>query len=146
MAGSRPGSWARSPAKNRKRKGERIAREAEQAARRGIPRGSRRPFGYEPDRISVRDEEAALIREAVDRVLSGQTVAAIARDWNARQIPTPQRAAYGWSAATIAGQRAYLGEIVADDCWPAIVDRATFARVQAKITRGARPGRAPKAC
>lgn len=39
------------------RKGERIHREAEQAAQRGVPRGSRRPFGYEFDRITLRDEE-----------------------------------------------------------------------------------------
>ena len=135
------------------RKGERIHREAEQAAQRGVPRGSRRPFGYEADRITLRDEEAALIREAVNRVLAGETVAAVARAWNARGIPTPQRAAHGWSAPTIAGvlrnprivgQRTYLGEVVADGIWPAIVDRDTFERVQAKIRRGSRPGRAPK--
>src|SRR5204863_2589893 len=64
------------------RKGERIHREAEHAAQRGVPRGSRRPFGYEFDRITLRDEEVTLIREAVDRVLAGETVAAVARAWN----------------------------------------------------------------
>src|SRR5712691_5969790 len=85
------------------RKGERVAREAEQAARRGVPRGSRRPFGYEADRATVRAQEAALIRDAAERVLAGDTVPSIARDWNARAIPTSQGAAHGWSATTIAG-------------------------------------------
>ncbi|MCP3939107.1 MAG: recombinase family protein, partial [Actinomycetia bacterium] len=35
------------------RKAERVAREAEQAARRGLPRGSRRPFGWEEDKVTV---------------------------------------------------------------------------------------------
>jgi site-specific DNA recombinase len=135
------------------RKGERMTREAEQAARRGIPRGSRRPFGYEPDRVSPRDDEAALVRDAAARVLGGETVPSIAREWNARGIPTPQGATHGWSATTvagilrnprIAGLRAYKGEIVAAGTWPAIVDRETFDRLQSKIRRTTRPGRTPK--
>src|SRR3974390_11159 len=47
------------------KKAERVAREHEQSARRGIPRASRRPFGYEKDGITIREEEAALIRDAV---------------------------------------------------------------------------------
>ena len=135
------------------RKGERMRRESEQAARRGVPRGSRRPFGYETDRITIRDDEATLVREAVSRVLSGETAAAVARDWNARPIPSPQQAAHGWSAASIAGilrnpriagQRTYKGEVVANGTWPAIIDRETFDRLQAKIKRGTRIGQPPK--
>jgi DNA invertase Pin-like site-specific DNA recombinase len=135
------------------KKAERVAREAEQAARRGEPRGSRRPFGYEADRITIREEEAALIKDAAERVLRGETVPAIARDWNARGLPSPQGAAHGWSATTvmgilrnprIAGLRTYRGEIVADGAWPEIVDRKTFERLQGEIRRTVRPGRAPK--
>jgi hypothetical protein len=135
------------------RKGERVQREAEQAARRGIPRGSRRPFGYEADRITVREDEAALIRDAVERALNGTTIASIARDWNERGIPSSQTAANGWSAAAVAGilrnprvtgSRAYLGEIVAEGVWPAIIGRETFDRLQTKIRRGTRPGQPPK--
>jgi site-specific DNA recombinase len=130
-----------------------MSRESEQAARRGVPRGSRRPFGYEVDRVTIRDDEAALVREAVDRVLAGETAAAVARDWNAREIPSPQNAAHGWSASSVAGvlrnprivgQRTYKGDVVAEGCWPAIIESDTFERLQAKIRRGTRPGRAPK--
>jgi site-specific DNA recombinase len=118
------------------RKGERMAREAEQAARRGVPRGSRRPFGYEADRVTINEEEAALIRDAAERVLAGATVPSIAREWNARGIPTPQAAPHGWSATTItgilrnprlAGLRTHKGEVVAEGQWSAIIDRDTFA-------------------
>jgi site-specific DNA recombinase len=135
------------------RKGERVQREAEQAAKRGVPRGSRRPFGYDEDKITPREDEAALIRDAVQRVLDGTKVPSIARDWNQRKIPTPQGAEHGWSTPTvagilrnprIAGLRTYKGEIAADGIWPAIVDRETFERLQAKIRRGSRPGRTPK--
>ncbi|HWS45965.1 MAG TPA: recombinase family protein [Acidimicrobiia bacterium] len=132
------------------RKGERVSREAEQAARRGVPRGSRRPFGYEPDRVTVREDEAALIKDAVERVLAGVSLPSIARDWNALGISTPQGALRGWSGTSvvevlrnprIAGLRTYHGEVVSEGVWPAIVDRETFERLQVKIRRSARPGR-----
>jgi hypothetical protein len=135
------------------KKAERVRREAEQAARRGVPRGSRRPFGYEDDRITIRESEAALIREAVQRTLDGASAASIARDWNRCGIASPQGAAHGWSVSAvtgilrnprIAGLRAYKGEVVAEACWPSIVDRATFERLQAKARRTTTRGRRPK--
>ena len=136
-----------------RKKAERVSREAEQAARKGIARGSRRPFGYQKDKVTIREREAKLIREAAQRVLDGASAASIARDWNKRKIVTPQAAAYGWSASTIAGvlrnpriagARTYKGEIIKADAWPAIIDRGTFERLQGQIRRGTRPGRAPK--
>jgi DNA invertase Pin-like site-specific DNA recombinase len=135
------------------RKGERVAREAEQAARRGVPRGSRRPFGFKADRVTICEDEAALIKDAVERVLCGETVPSIAREWNARGVSTPQGAALGWSSTAVAGMlrnprlrgaRTYKGEVVAEDAWPAILDRETFERLQAKIRTSSRPGRPPK--
>lgn len=132
------------------RKGERVAREAEQAALRGVPRGSRRPFGWEDDKTTIRPAEAKLIREAASRVLAGETVPAVARDWNRRGIPSPQAARYGWSATTvmgvlrnprIAGLRTYKGQIVADGQWQPILDRAQWETLAARIRRVARPGR-----
>jgi DNA invertase Pin-like site-specific DNA recombinase len=131
------------------KKGERVAREAEQAARRGMPRG-RRAFGYDADRVTICEAEAALIREAAARVLAGESVPAVARDWNARGIPTAQGAPAGWSSATvagilrnprIAGLRAHKGEVVADGQWEPIIDRTTFEALQAKVRRVARVGR-----
>jgi DNA invertase Pin-like site-specific DNA recombinase len=135
------------------KKAERVSREAEQAAARGVPRGSRRPFGYETDRVTIRQDEAALIKDAVERVLCGATLPSIARDWNRRGIATPQRAKHGWSGTAVAevlrnpriiGARTYKGQIVAERAWPAIVDRETFERLQAKIRRTSRPGRPAK--
>ena len=132
------------------KKGERVAREAEQAARRGIPRGSRRPFGWEEDRMTFRSEEAELIREAARRGGNGETVPSVARDWNRRGIASPQGARHGWSATTvmgvlrnprIAGLRAYKGAVVAEGQWEPILDRAQWETLAARIRRVARPGR-----
>jgi DNA invertase Pin-like site-specific DNA recombinase len=134
------------------KKGERVSREAAQAARDGKPRGSRRPFGWNDDKVTVCHEEAELIRHAVDLVLDGVTVMSIANAWNDKGIPTAQGAPNGWSTSTVAGilrnprlagLRTYKGEIVAEGAWEPILDRATFDRLQAKIRRGSRPGRSP---
>jgi DNA invertase Pin-like site-specific DNA recombinase len=132
------------------KKGERVSREAEQAARRGVARGSRRPFGFEADMMTIRETEAELIRDAARRVLAGETVPTIARHWNTQKVATPQRAPNGWSTTSvvtilrnprIAGLRAHKGEVVGDACWPAIVDRSTWETLQSRIRRVARVGR-----
>jgi site-specific DNA recombinase len=132
------------------KKAERVSREAEQAARSGKPRASRRPFGYEMDLVTLREDEAELIREAVKRVLAGETVPRVCVDWNERGIASPQGAKHGWAATSlvnvlrsgrIAGLRTYKGEVVAEGSWPEIIDRETFERLQAKIKRTRRNGR-----
>ena len=55
-----------------RKKGERVAREAEQAAFAGKPGGSRWAFGWNEDRVSLRDDEADLIRDAVNAYSTAQ--------------------------------------------------------------------------
>ncbi len=53
------------------------------------PRGfSGRPFGRTPGGAEVVEEEAAAIREAARRVLAGDTLSAVVRDWNERGLTT----------------------------------------------------------
>ena len=132
------------------KKSERVTREAEQAARRGVPRGSNRPFGWQADKLTVDAGEAGLVREAVGRVLAGETVPAIAGDWNRRGVPTPQAAQYGWAGATLkgvlrsprlCGLRTYHGQVVAEGRWEPILDRQTWETLQARLPKGSPPGR-----
>lgn len=51
--------------------------------------GGPRPFGFEDDRITIRESEAALIREAVGRVLAEEPLLSIVRDWYERGITAP---------------------------------------------------------
>lgn len=59
----------------------------------GVPRvpsraPSGRPFGSTAGRGEVVEEEAAAIREAARRVLAGETLSAVVRDWNRRGLTT----------------------------------------------------------
>ena len=53
----------------------------------GAPHGGgTRPFGFEDDRVTIRESEAVLIREAATRVLTGETLYAIRKDWIERGV------------------------------------------------------------
>jgi hypothetical protein len=103
-------------------------------------------------------KEAKLIREAVERVLSGDTMAAVARDWNERGVPT--KAGTRWYTSTLkailtnprhAGLVPYtdrvtkVREAVGDAQWPAIIPRARWEQLQqvieARGNRAIRPRR-----
>jgi site-specific DNA recombinase len=108
---------------------ERLRLKHEQLARAGKLHGSgSRPFGYEHDRLTIRETEAALIREAVQRLLAGESVRTVIRNWNARGITTATGKPWRNSALTrmlrsprIAGKREHHGVVVADAVWPAII-------------------------
>ena len=124
----------------------RLRRKAQEIARDGRPSGGgSRPFGFEPDRVTVRDDEAAIIREVADRLLAGETLRALATDLNSRGIHTPTGG--HWSptplrrmlrSARISGQREHKSEIVADATWPAIITREQTARIRAMLDDPAR--------
>ncbi|MBW3663521.1 MAG: recombinase family protein [Actinobacteria bacterium] len=119
----------------------RIRRKAEELARAGkVGGGGTRPFGFEPDRVAIRESEAVLIREAASRVAAGETLRSVIADWTERGVETVTGA--GWShqvlrhmlcSPRIAGLRQHHGEVVAEAVWPAIVDRVTWQRVRAAI-------------
>lgn len=111
--------------------------------------GGRRPFGYEADKVTIREDEAREISEAVDRVVAGESLRSIVLDWRARGVQTVTGAA--WSPTTIkrllssgriAGLRTHHGKIVGPAEWPAIVDPDHAARVRSILAagRGAGPG------
>ncbi|MGX1701694.1 recombinase family protein [Microbacterium sp. NPDC055357] len=55
----------------------------------GMPLWGARPFGWEPDRITARADEADLIRSAVADYLGGErSLLRIAKDWNAAGVKT----------------------------------------------------------
>ncbi|PYC75207.1 serine recombinase [Micromonospora arborensis] len=86
-------------------KSERQRRAAIQAAEQGRRIGGRRPFGYESDGVTIRESEAAAVRDAYEAVLAGVPLGRIAADWNARGLNTPQPKRDGspspWTAQTL---------------------------------------------
>src|SRR5215203_1752693 len=115
------------------RKSARQKRAALQAAELGKPRGGPRPFGYEPDGLTVRADEAKALREAYGALLAGGTLTGIARDLTAAGLKTPQGKPFRHSAVRAilanprnAGLRAYRHEIVGPAQWQAIVPEETW--------------------
>src|SRR6266516_1363125 len=123
-------------------KSRRIRRKAEEIALAGrVGGGGTRPYGFEADRVTVRETEAAVIRESVARFLAGEGIRSICTDLNERDVPTVTGRPWKTQTLTrllgsprISGQREHRGVIVADALWPAIVPPADTARVRALLS------------
>jgi len=111
---------------------ERLKAKAREIAKAGkVSGGGTRPYGYEADRKTVREAEAAEIRAAVPALLAGATLHSVLTDWRRRGLVTP--AGGPWqrhplqrmlTSARIAGLRAHLGVIAATAEWGAIISEA----------------------
>ncbi|SFO37139.1 Site-specific DNA recombinase [Geodermatophilus obscurus] len=112
-----------------------------QAATAGRWKGGRRPFGYEPDGVALREAEAEEIQRATDDLLAGMSLHAIARDWNARGVTTSTGGQ--WKATEVrklltrprnAGLMEHRGEVVGKAQWPAIVDESLWQAARALMS------------
>ncbi len=120
-------------------KSRRIRRKAEEIALEGrVGGGGDRPFGFEADRVTIRESEALIIRECAARFLAGDSIRGICADLDERGIRTVNDKK--WQAQTmrrillsarISGQREHRGVIVAKAEWPAIITPAETARIRA---------------
>lgn len=120
---------------------ERQKRAKQQAAMDGKYRGGRRAFGYEPDGVTTRTEEADAIRRAADGVLAGMSLRQVAREWNASGL----RTSFGGNEFNSrevrkillrprnAGIALHEGKSVATGNWEAILDVDTLAAVEAVL-------------
>ena len=127
-------------------KSRRISRKHQELAQAGkLAGGGDRPFGYRSDRRTVEPTEAAAIREAAARVRAGDSLRAIASDWNARGMTSVRGGA--WSnqvlrrmllSPRLSGQRAYQGEIVAKGEWESILTPDDTAQLSAILGDPAR--------
>jgi DNA invertase Pin-like site-specific DNA recombinase len=128
-----------------KRIGERVRRAAQQRREAGQFHGGRPPYGYDrvgKGELAINAERTAVVREAADRVLRGESVYGIWTDFNNRGIktaPSP-RAPQGtrWqgqtlrriltSAATIGCHELDTGELI--QVAEPILDRPTWQRLR----------------
>src|SRR6266704_2074155 len=65
----------------------------------GEPNGSSRPFGFEADLVTIREDEAEVIRELTRRSLAGESQNALVSDLEARGVLTSQGKL--WTQATL---------------------------------------------
>jgi site-specific DNA recombinase len=139
-------------AKESGRKSARIRRKMLQNAEAGLPHGSVRPFGYEADKITLRAEEAVVVREMVDRYLAGQSIRSLTNWLNAAGVAPAVAGSWRTGAVRqilcsgrIAGLREHRGEVIGEAVWPAIITPAERDQVLARITaRAIAKRRAPR--
>lgn len=102
-------------------------------------RHARRAFGHTPGGAGVVESEAQAIREAAQRILAGDTLSSVVRDWNGRGITT---AAGGPWRVNSLSNLLLQERLVAP---PQILDQETYAHLVALHTsRGKGPRRATR--
>lgn len=138
------GAFAKNESDVKSRRGRR--KQTELAERGKVSGGGSRPYGYEPDKKTVRPAEAAIVKECARRLLAGESLRSITLDLNRRG----ELAAGGgkWSqqslrrmlySARISGQREHHGEIAATKAeWPAIITPAQTRQIRALLDDPAR--------
>jgi hypothetical protein len=114
-------------------KGERVRRQKQQAAADGRWLGGRRPFGFEDDAVTHRPREAQAIADATRRILAGDSIRSIAREWNSKSLTTATGSQ--WNASNLgqmlrrprnAGLTGNRGRVIGTAVWPPIVERETW--------------------
>lgn len=118
----------------------------ELAAAGKVTGGGTRPFGWEPDFVTIRESEAAEIRSAAAAILAGASVRSILVDWTNRGVATVTGRGMWTNQIFIrmicsprnAGLKEHRGNVVGPAVWPAIVDEATHRRLVAILQT---PGR-----
>ena len=131
------------------RKGARQRSAVVQAAKQGRWVGGRRPFGYNSDGKTIREDEATLIRQGYEDILAGESLSEVARRWTASGHPTTQGCEV-WQRGAVkdvlgnprnAGLRRHRTQedradirqnpelgITGKAEWPPIIDEATWRR------------------
>ncbi|MGQ1796994.1 recombinase family protein [Kocuria oceani] len=129
-------------------KGERVSAKRRQAALAGQWQGGPRPFGWsivkEVDElgrthhvITIKEEEAELVRWAFQAVLEGKPISGIVAHFQRSGVPSTR--GNGWRHSTVRtllqrtrnyGMESLKGEVVGKSQFPALVDEGTFRAVQ----------------
>ena len=125
-------------------KGERQKVANLERAKRGIRHFGNRPYGYERVAGDVRivEAEAAVLREAINRFIAGESWYSIARNFRDRGIVGISGRPFSYQNlrlragnSALAGVRTYLGDVVNEEgTWPAIIDRITWERFQGVLS------------
>jgi site-specific DNA recombinase len=147
----------------------RVSRARQRQAEDGEWGGGKRPFGFEPDGITVNPDEAAEIRRAADAILAGVSLRQVTASLRDRAVPTVTGAA--WSTVTVRDMllrprnaalmvyrpnggrgprqaRLYTDADIAGKApWPEIIPEASWRAVRAILTDPSRrlgPGNTPR--
>jgi site-specific DNA recombinase len=122
----------------------------EDRARQGLPlRTQVRPFGHTLDWSALVPHEVELIHEAVRRVLAGESVYTIGRDWHRRGVQTASGKPWHWdslrgiiTSSRMVAMREYGDRLFPYTDVPPILDMETWQAVREALkVRNPRPGK-----
>lgn len=134
---------------------ERQRRKRDQMAAAGEYMGGARPFGYEADGVTIREDEAEAVRGAAEAILAGASLRAVCREWEEKGICTVPRArrqpdgtrgepvSRSWDATELrrmllrprnAGILQHRGAEAGPAKWLPILDEGTWRSVCAVLT------------
>lgn len=123
---------------------DRAKRKKKAQARNGAFAGGTRPYGYEPDGVTVREAEAEVVRWAAAELLKGRGIRSLVAEMNRKGLRTAK--GHAWrplnlrrilTSKRIAGIRVHNGaEYPA--AWPALLDAETWERLQLFLNAEAR--------
>lgn len=85
LRGMFPGAQAEQESRNT---AKRTRSKHKELAEKGKDSGGPRPYGFERDRVTIREEEAEVLRDAARRVLQGDGLRTIVRGMNEAGVPT----------------------------------------------------------
>jgi site-specific DNA recombinase len=126
-------------------KSARIRRKLQQNAAEGRHHGGERPFGWNNDRVTAREDEAEIVRYAVAEIAGGGALRAIARHLEA--AGSRNRDGAPWTETTIRNMivrprnvalRSYKGEVVGQGQWEPLVTRESWNAAMRVLTHPSR--------
>jgi site-specific DNA recombinase len=122
-------------------KSRRVKRKMDQRAELGLPHGGHfRPFGYENDKMTVRKDEAQVIRALAERFLAGESLRSLAMWLDAQHVRTV--AGGPWRTTTvramlssgrIAGLRDHRGQVIGKARWRPIISAPQHSRIRSRL-------------
>jgi len=131
-------------------KSRRLKRKYQQMAEMGLPSmgGTNRAFGYLNDRVTIDEDEAAVIRTLVARFLAGESWRSLTAWLQEQDIRTPTGGQWGSTrvrtmllSPRLAGLREHNGVVVGPAVWPGIITVEERDRMLALVAQRKATGR-----
>jgi site-specific DNA recombinase len=127
-------------------KSRRITRKMAELAQQGKRNGGgTRGYGYNAEHTKVAPNEGAIVKEAAERVLAGDSLRSVCADLNERGVPTVKGGPWTTTvlrtllmSGRISGQREHRSEIVSSGSWPAIITISQTSRLRSLLSDPAR--------
>jgi site-specific DNA recombinase len=123
------------------KKAQRVRRKMDELAEAGMSHGgATRPFGYEPDRMTVIEVEAAIIRGVAARLVAGDSLHSLAK-WLTESEHTTTTGKERWRTSTVqgmllSGRISAVASTVASvgpAAWPAIMNVEQSEQIRAVL-------------